>query len=630
MMIINIVNFNFLYQFKKIMNQTPTNFDVIVIGAGHAGIEAAYAAARMGCSTALITLRKDRIGWMPCNPAIGGIGKGHMVFEISALGGLMPQLATKTYLQAKMLNTRKGPAVQGLRLQIDKERYALAAQAALAKTKNLTILEDMVDEVLLNDQKQVTGVLTSSGKTYTTGSVILTSGTFLNGLVHIGQETHPAGRRDEQAVIKLAEFMKSLNLNMGRLKTGTPPRLHRESIDFSVMTEDISDNLDYLFEFQPHKVEHKMSCYMTYTNEKAHQVILDNADLSPVFSKKIQGTAPRYCPSIEVKVTRFANKTAHHVFVEPETSVTTSEMAHDVYPNGLSTCLPKEAQEKFIRSIKGFENAIITKYGYAIEYDFVLPNQLHHTLELKSVPGFFLAGQINGTTGYEEAAGQGIIAGINAALKAQQRPSYIMSRNEGYIGIMIDDLVTLGVDEPYRMFTSRAERRLILRQDNTFTRLGAKAYELGLISKELYDAIEAENQQIATVVAYFEHAKMTKQLAQMISDDKADEVKTLIKEKALELFGKLPSSRALTSMYAEILYAPYKIRELREVQKSEEYRSLIIPATFDYTNIPGLSKELQEKLTAHKPATIAQAALIQGMTPAAVSLLIFRVRDLIR
>lgn len=612
------------------MNQTPTNFDVIVIGAGHAGIEAAYAAARMGCKTALITLRKDRIGWMPCNPAIGGIGKGHMVFEISALGGLMPQLATKTYLQAKMLNTRKGPAVQGLRLQIDKEQYALEAQEALSNVKNLTILEDMVDEVILDNNKTVRGVITSKGIIYEATSVILTSGTFLNGLVHIGQETHPAGRRDEQAVIKLAEFMKSLNLNMGRLKTGTPPRLLRESIDFSVMAEDLSDDLDYLFEFEPHKVTHKMSCFMTYTNEKAHQVIFDNAELSPVFSKRIQGTAPRYCPSIEIKVTRFADKTAHHVFVEPETALSTSEMANEVYPNGLSTCLPKEAQEKFIRSIKGFENAIITKYGYAIEYDFVLPNQLHHTLELKSVPGFFLAGQINGTTGYEEAAGQGIIAGINAALKAQGRAPYIMSRNEGYIGIMIDDLVTLGVDEPYRMFTSRAERRLILRQDNTFTRLGSKAYELGLISEEIFNAIECEKNQVAAIVAQFEQEKMTKQLAQMISDDKADAVKELIKQKALELFGILPSSRALTSMYAEILYAPYKIRELREVQKSEEYRSLAIPVTFDYTGMPGLSRELQEKLTHHKPATIAQAALLQGMTPAAVSLLIFRIRDLVK
>lgn len=608
------------------MNQTPNHFDVIVIGAGHAGIEAAYAAARMGCTTALITLRKDRIGWMPCNPAIGGIGKGHMVFEISALGGLMPQLCTTTYLQAKMLNTSKGPAVQGLRLQIDKAKYAQAAQEALAKTENLTIIEDMVDEILLDEHKNVRGLVTSSGTTYTTPCAVLTSGTFLNGLVHIGQETHAAGRRDEQAVIKLAEFMKTLNLEMGRLKTGTPPRLVRDSIDFSCMEEDVSDKLDYLFEFTPHTVTHKVSCHITHTNPTAHQVIFDSAHLSPIFSNKIESMGPRYCPSIEVKVTRFAHKASHHVFVEPETMCEHSDGFGEVYPNGLSTCMPKEAQEKFIRSIKGFENAVIAKYGYAIEYDFVLPHQLNHTLELKKVPGFFLAGQINGTTGYEEAAGQGIIAGINAALKAQNRAPYIMSRNEGYIGIMIDDLVTLGVDEPYRMFTSRAERRLILRQDNTFSRLGPKAFELGLISQEMWDAIQAEQNLIHETVKSFEKAGKLKMLAHMLSDGRSDDVKELIKKACDQ---ELPS-RVLTSIHAEILYAPYIKRELLEVKKSEEYRTMAIPATFNYADMPGLSKELQEKLKKHAPATIAQAGLIQGMTPAAISLLIFRVRELSR
>ena len=609
------------------MNKT-NNFDVIVIGAGHAGIEAAYAAARMGCTTALITLRKDRIGWMPCNPAVGGIGKGHIVFEVSALGGLMPQLCTGTYLQAKMLNTSKGPAVQGLRLQIDKETYAKAAQEALAKTENLTIIEDMVDELILDENRQVRGLITSKGVAYTTSAAILTSGTFLNGLVHIGQESHPAGRRDEQAVIKLAEFMKSLKLEMGRLKTGTPPRLIRETIDFSVMEEDISDNLDYLFEFEPHKVEHKMSCWVTHTNPTAHQVIFEFAELSPIFSQKIQGTSPRYCPSIEVKVTRFAHKESHHIFVEPETACPDSSFANEVYPNGLSTCMPKEGQEKFIRSIKGFEKAVIAKYGYAIEYDFVMPHQLHHTLELKTVPGFFLAGQINGTTGYEEAAGQGIIAGINAALKAKNLPPYIMSRNEGYIGIMIDDLVTFGVNEPYRMFTSRAERRLILRQDNVFSRLGPKAYELGLISEQRYQAIMQETHAVQHIVEVLETSKQTKKLVQMISDGQSDEVKKIIAQTAQAAgLEKHLSSRALTSIYAEILYAPYKKRELREIEKSEEYRMMLIPATFDYKDMPGLSRELQEKLTHHKPQSIAQAGLIQGMTPAAISLLIFRVRE---
>lgn len=601
------------------------NYDVIIIGAGHAGIEAAHAAAHMGCKTALITLRKDRIGWMPCNPAIGGIGKGHMVFEISALGGLMPQLCTKTYLQAKMLNTSKGPAVQGLRLQIDKELYTRAAQDALANIKNLTIIEDMVDELILDKNKNVRGLITSKGNTYYTNAVILTSGTFLNGLVHIGQETHPAGRRDEQAVIKLATFMKSLNLEMGRLKTGTPPRLIRESLDFSVMEEDLSDNLEYLFEFKSHKVTHKMSCYITHTNPAAHQIVFDYAELSPIFSNKIQSTGPRYCPSIEMKVMRFAQKDSHHIFVEPETACPDSSFANEVYPNGLSTCMPKDGQEKFIRSIKGFENAIIAQYGYAIEYDFVMPHQLHHTLELKKIPGFFLAGQINGTTGYEEAAGQGIIAGINAALKVQGRKPYIMSRNEGYIGIMIDDLVTFGVDEPYRMFTSRAERRLLLRQDNTFARLGPKAYDLGLIDKEMYNAIVQEVQDVQAVVEKLEETGQTKKLIQMISDGKPKEVKEIIRNAN----NKKLSSRALTSVYAEILYAPYKKRELREIEKSEEYRNMHIPENFSYKDLPGLSHELQEKLIQFKPATIAQAGLIQGMTPAAISLLIFRVREIV-
>lgn len=598
------------------------DYDVIIIGGGHAGIEAAYASANMGCKTALITLREDRIGFMPCNPAIGGIGKGHIVFEISALGGLMPKLCTESYLQAKMLNTRKGPAVQGLRLQIDKKAYAQNAQIALKKTNNLTIIQDMVDEVLLDDNKNVTGVLTSSGVTYKAPCAILTTGTFLNGLVHIGQTSHAAGRRGEQAVIKLAEFMKSLNLEVGRMKTGTPPRLLRSSIKTEGLEEDISDkDLEYLFELEPHKVQHKMSCYITTTNESAHQVIFDNAHLSPIFSKKIQGVAPRYCPSIEDKVTRFAHKKSHTIFVEPE-GVNSDEM----YPNGISTCMPPEAQEKFIKSIKGFENAVITKHGYAIEYDFVLPHQLHHTLELKSVPGFFLAGQINGTTGYEEAAGQGLIAGINAALKVQKKEPYIMSRNEGYIGIMIDDLVTLGVDEPYRMFTSRAERRLILRQDNVFTRLAPDAYKLGLITKEQYLKIQSEKELVETVYKKLEKEKQLLPMTQMISAGKSDEVKDLIKKASPQQL----SSRILTSIYAEVLYGPYKKRELREIAKSEQYKELIIPANFDYSDIPGLSTELQMKLKKHSPGTIAQATLIQGMTPAAISLLIFKIRSYAR
>ena len=595
-----------------------TKFDVIVIGGGHAGIEAAHASAQLGCKTALITLRKDRIGWMPCNPAVGGIGKGHIVFEISALGGLMPQLCSQSYLQAKMLNTRKGPAVQGLRLQIDKAQYAQASQEILQKTSHLTIIEKMVDEVLLDENKQVTGVLTADGLRYSAQAAILTTGTFLNGRIHLGQENWPAGRKDEDAVIKLAEFMKSLNLDMGRLKTGTPPRLLASSIDTSKMEEDISDQVDYLFEFEPQKAHHKRACYITRTNKQAHDLIFENAHLSPVLTKKVAGTAPRYCPSIEDKVTRFAHKDSHHIFVEPE-----GLESNEVYPNGISTCLPKEAQEKFIRSIKGFENAIITNYGYAIEYDYVLPNQLHHSLELKTVPGFFLAGQINGTTGYEEAAGQGLIAGINAARKTQGKAPFVMNRTQGYIGIMIDDLVTFGVSEPYRMFTSRAERRLILRQDNVFTRLGETAYHLGLISQERYNAIIQEKERTEKVYKELEERKETKRLIQLVSAGEAPKVKAFLKDFAPHL-----NPRELTHVYAEVLYAPYKARELREIERHAKYREMFISKKVSYKDMPGLSRELQEKLIEHQPQTVAQAAMIQGMTPAAISLLIFKIREL--
>ena len=446
-----------------------TNFDVIVVGGGHAGIEAAYAAARLGSRTLLLTLHLDRIGLMPCNPAIGGIGKGHIVFEISALGGLMPKLCTQTYLQARMLNTRKGPAVQGLRLQIDKHAYNQLSRTMLSQTPNLTIVMGMVEELLTIDGK-IAGVATREGARYSAPTVILTTGTFLNGLIHVGQTNYTAGRQGEEAATKLSTFLLRAHLAMGRLKTGTPPRLLRSSLDFSVMESQGSDELFQLFEFAPHAVTHKMSCYITHTNQNTHDIIQENFEYSPIFTGHIKGTPPRYCPSIEDKISRFADKKSHHVFVEPE-----SASSDEMYPNGLSTSLPLNVQEKFIRSIKGFENAIITRPGYAVEYDYVLPNQLQHTLEVKTVPGLFLAGQINGTTGYEEAAGQGIIAGINAHQKAHEKEPFIVSRHESYIGIMIDDLVTLGVDEPYRMFTSRAERRLLLRQDNVFRRLGQKS-----------------------------------------------------------------------------------------------------------------------------------------------------------
>ncbi|HBY05530.1 MAG: tRNA uridine 5-carboxymethylaminomethyl modification enzyme MnmG [candidate division TM6 bacterium GW2011_GWE2_42_60] len=601
-----------------VLEKTPLFFDTIVIGGGHAGVEAAAAAARMGVSTALITLRADRIGFMPCNPSIGGIGKGHIVFEISALGGLMPKLCTQSYLQAKMLNTSKGPAVQGLRLQIDKHLYAQCAQKALASIPHLSIIEAMVDELLCSEQKRIEGVRLADGRILHCSTVIVTGGTFLNGIVHIGEESYPAGRSDEPSIINLAASMKQLGIRMGRMKTGTPARLLRSSVDVSCMERDIAEPLDYLYEFHPHHAVTKEECFITHTNAETHRIILESAQRSPIFSKRITGTPTRYCPAIEDKLVRFSHKDAHHVFVEPE-----GLDSEELYPNGISNSLPKDIQERFIQSIKGFEKAVITRYAYGIEYDFVHPEQLSHTLELKTCPGLFFAGQINGTTGYEEAAGQGLIAGINAALAVKKEPPYSMSRNEGYIGIMIDDLVSMGVDEPYRMFTSRAERRLILRQDNVFARLSGKAFALGLISNELFTEIDAEINKVQATLDFMQAQDKYKTFAQLISNNYPERVKQEIKR----LSPHALSPRALETVYAEILYAPYKKRELKEVEKNEAYRALSIPSDLVYQGMPGLSHELKEKLIRLAPKTIAQAALIQGMTPATISLLIFRVRE---
>jgi tRNA uridine 5-carboxymethylaminomethyl modification enzyme len=591
------------------------NFDVVVVGGGHAGVEAAYAAARMGSKTALITLDLNKLGYMPCNPAIGGIGKGHIVFEVSAFGGLMPQLCTKTYLQARMLNTSKGPAVHGLRLQIDKVAYAQECNRILSQAPNLTLLEAMVDKLVLDNDGAIAGLILADGTEITTKSIVLTTGTFLNGLVHIGLHNYESGREDEEPVKNLTSCLRELGITIGRLKTGTPPRLAQGSLDFSQMQKQDSDELDYLFEFAPHSTTTQRDCYITHTNEKVHSIIKANAHLSPILRKEITGVGPRYCPSIEDKITRFPNKTSHQIFVEPE-SLSTDW----IYPNGLSTSLPLEVQKQYIQAIKGFENAVIVRPGYAIEYDFVLPSQLKHTLEVKKVPGLFCGGQINGTTGYEEAAGQGLVAGINAHLKAHKKDPFVLSRTESYIGVMIDDLVTLGVDEPYRMFTSRAEHRLLLRQDNSFLRLTDKAHHLGMISAEMYYLFSQEKELIATTIADLKERKNNTELLRLFHDN------CNVTQTVAQVTGKDIGGRTCRTIQAEIKYAPYIAREEQEVAKAEKYHMIKIPANFEYANLDGLSMELRQKLTRHRPETVAQAKLISGMTPAALSLLLLKVK----
>lgn len=648
------------------MNNT---FDVIVIGGGHAGVEAAYAAAKMGSKTLLLTLDIDKVASMPCNPSVGGLGKGHIVFEISALGGLMPQLCTKTYLQARMLNTRKGPAVQGLRLQIDKYAYSKLAKEYLLNTPNLTVGPHMAIELLTEAENpsihppsptamsgtqgergsnpfvvsdcdsnriepqslKVIGVRTADDKTFYAPSVVVTTGTFMNGLVHVGRTRYKAGRRGEEASYGLSESIaEAMGVKLGRLKTGTPPRLLKESLDYTQFEKQESEPLQFLYEFGPVEVEEKIPCYITWTNQNTTDVIASNLGLSAMYSGNIKGVGPRYCPSIEDKVGRYPERNAHHVFIEPE-----GETIDEIYPAGLSTSLPLDVQYDYIRSIKGFENAVISKCGYAIEYDFIQPTNLTHTLQAKNVHGLFLAGQLNGTTGYEEAAGQGMMAGINAHLQTAGKEPFILSRTESYIGVMIDDLITLGADEPYRMFTSRAERRLLLRQDNVFIRLMPYGKKLGLISDELYEKFLAEKAVIEQSVAITKARGATSELFKTLHCiEFTQELQAKAKELLVqELIAKqLPvdalSGRALLSIHAEIKYDGYLQKEVLEAEKVLRYQELVIPEAFSYANIPGLSKELQAKLTFHKPKTIAQAQLIQGMTPAAISVLIFSCRTL--
>ncbi len=610
------------------------NFDVIVIGGGHAGTEAALAAARQGVNTLLLTQNIDTLGQMSCNPAIGGIGKGHLVKEIDALGGCMAQAADKAGIQFRILNASKGPAVRATRAQTDRALYKMTIRSYLESEPKLYLLQQKVDDLIV-DKEKVTGVITQSGLHFTARSVVLTAGTFLDGLIHIGMKKYAGGRAGDQASIALAKKLKALSLRVERLKTGTPPRIAANSIDFSVLNEQSGDKPTPLFSFLGKASDHpdQIPCHITHTNEKTHQVIRNNLDRSPMYSGEIEGTGPRYCPSIEDKVVRFADRTSHQIFLEPE-----GLNCGEVYPNGISTSLPFDVQYAIVRSMKGLENAHITRPGYAIEYDFFDPRDLQPWLETKQLAGLFFAGQINGTTGYEEAAAQGLIAGLNAGLKARNMAPWCPGRDEAYIGVMIDDLITAGTNEPYRMFTSRAEYRLLLREDNADRRLTPKGRELGLISDERWavfnakqKAIDKETKRLQKTVLSPE--KIDQNIAKKVLNEplnKAVIALELLQRPKVDYHGLLTllgkSSRIATDVAEQIViqakYAGYIKRQQKEIERLKQYEMTTLPAEIDYKNVHGLSNEVCEKLQQVRPNNLGQAGRIAGVTPAAISLLL--------